>query len=409
MSRHAHTTRVVWDEALVAYDFGPDHPLAPVRLDLTARLAGALGLLEAPGVEVVGAPVPSDDDLVLTAHEPGYVAAVRRASADPASAEHHRGLGSDDVPAFAGMHEAASRVLAATVACADAVWSGDAHHAVNIAGGMHHAMRDRASGFCVYNDAVAAVEHLLAAGAQRVAYVDVDAHHGDGVQAAFWDEPRVLTVSVHEDGGTLFPGTGRAQDVGGPGARGLAGNLALPAGTGDPGWLRAVHAVVPEVLRAFAPQVLVSQHGCDSHALDPLAHLRLGLAGQRATTELVHDLAHEVAQGRWVATGGGGYEVVQVVPRAWAHLLAVAAHAPLPRGAPVPQPWREHVEQRLRRPAPQVMDDGEDAGFTPWSPGWDDDDPRTPLDAAVAATRAALLPVRGAPDAPGRRSGSGAE
>jgi acetoin utilization protein AcuC len=387
-----HRTRVVWDEELVRYDFGPTHPMAPVRLDLTARLARALGVLGAPGVEVVGAPVPATDELVLTAHDAEYVAAVRRASADPAAAEHHRGLGTDDDPAFAGMHEASARVLAATVGCADAVWRGSASHAVNIGGGLHHAMRGRASGFCVYNDLVAAITHLLEAGAQRVAYVDVDVHHGDGVQAAFWDDPRVLTVSVHESPRTLFPGTGRPEDVGGAGALGAAVNLALPAGTGDRGWLRAVHAVVPPLLRAFAPQVLVTQHGCDSHALDPLAHLALSLDAQRATAALLHELAHEVAGGRWVATGGGGYEVVDVVPRAWSHLLAIAAHAPVDPREPVPPDWLEHVLVRLGRHGPRAMGDGAPAGHTPWESGYDDGDA---VDRAVMATRAAVFPLHG--------------
>lgn len=387
-----HRTRVVWEEALTGYDFGDTHPMAPERLDLTARLARALGLLEAPGVQVVGAAVPATDAAVLTAHDADYVAAVRRASADPATAEARRGLGTSDDPAFAGMHEASSRVLAATVGCAEAVWRGEVAHAVNIGGGLHHAMRDRASGFCVYNDLVAGIHRLLELGAERVAYVDVDVHHGDGVQAAFWDDPRVLTVSVHEGPRTLFPGTGHPEELGGPGARGSAVNVALPAGTDDRGWLRALHAVVPPLLRGFAPQVLVSQHGCDSHALDPLAHLYLSVDAQRATTALLHELSHEVAGGRWVATGGGGYEVVDVVPRAWAHLIAIAAHAPVEPGAPVPAAWLEHVLAAHRRRAPATMGDGGDVRFTPWGSGVDD---TSALDRAVLATRAAVFPLHG--------------
>ena len=178
-----------------------------------------------------------------------------------------------------------------------------------------------ASGFCVYNDAAVAIAWALAAGAERVAYVDVDVHHGDGVEAAFWDDPRVLTISLHESGRYLFPGTGSPNDVGGPGAEGRAVNVALPPGTGDDGWLRAFHAVVPPLLERFDPQLLVTQHGCDSHALDPLAHLELSVDGQRATYAALHDLAHRYAGGRWVALGGGGYALVQVVPRAWAHLV----------------------------------------------------------------------------------------
>ena len=184
-------------------------------------------------------------------------------------------------------------------------------------------MPDRASGFCVYNDVAVGIQWLLDQGAQRVAYVDVDVHHGDGVEAIFWDDPRVLTISLHESGQFLFPGTGFADDTGGPGAEGSAVNVALPPGTADAGWLRAFHAVVPPLLREFDPEILVTQHGCDSHADDPLAHLMLSVDGQRAAYLALHDLAHEVAGGRWVATGGGGYALVDVVPRAWTHLLAI--------------------------------------------------------------------------------------
>ncbi len=390
-----HRTTVVWDEELARYDFGSEHPMSPVRLTLTVELARALGVLHAPGVQVVPAPVPPTDELVLTAHDAAYVTAVRRASAHPAhpsSADHAHGLGTDDVPLFEGMHAASSRVLAATVACAEAVWRGGpsgAQHAVNISGGMHHAARAAASGFCVYNDLVAGIARLLALGARRVAYVDVDAHHGDGVEEAFWDDPRVLTASVHEDPATLFPGTGRSGDVGGTRARGTAVNVPVPPGTGDDGWLWALHAVVLPVVRAFAPDVLVTQHGCDSHRLDPLAHLELSTAGQLATTHALHALAHEVAGGRWVATGGGGYEVTQVVPRAWTHLIAVAAHAPVDPATPVPEVWRRRVE-RSGRAAPALM--GEDAGpRVPRRGGH----PLPALERAVAATRAAVLPWHG--------------
>src|SRR4029079_9133544 len=251
--------------------------------------------------------------------------AVHAASAD-GTADPAFGLGTSDDPVFPDMHEATARVVQGTVDSALAVWEGRALHAVNVSGGLHHAMPGAASGFCVYNDAAIGIRALLDAGAERVAYVDVDAHHGDGVQAVFWDEPRVLTVSVHETGQALFPGTGHARETGGPGAPGAAVNVPLPSGTGDAGWLRAIDAVVAAVVRAFAPDVLVSQHGCDTHTMDPLTHLRMSVDGQRAAATLLHDLAHEVAGGRWVALGGGGYAVLDVVPRSWAHLLGVATH-----------------------------------------------------------------------------------
>ncbi|MCC2316795.1 acetoin utilization protein AcuC [Cellulomonas chengniuliangii] len=382
--------QVVWSPALLGYDFGDGHPMAPLRLDLTMRLAQSLGLLEGPGVRVVGAE-PASDAVLQTVHEPAYVAAVRAAS-DGGAADASRGLGTADDPVFSGMHEAAARVVGGSVAVALAVWRGEAEHGVNLTGGMHHAMPGAASGFCVYNDAAVAIRALLDAGAERVAYVDVDAHHGDGVQRVFWDDPRVLTVSVHESGHTLFPGTGHPRETGGPAAEGSAVNVALPARTGDAGWLRAIDAVLPAVLRAFAPQVVVSQHGCDAHVEDPITNLDVSVDAVRAAVELVHGLAHEVADGRWVALGGGGYAVVDVVPRAWAHVIAEAAHRPVDPGLRLPEEWQAEVVARYGRRGPARMTDGADAAFRPWAAGYD---PADDVDRAVRATRAAAFPLLG--------------
>jgi acetoin utilization protein AcuC len=388
-----------WDDAFPRYDFGPEHPMAPIRLELTVSLLRDLGLLEAPGVCVRGAE-PADDKTLLSVHTADYVAAVREASAagwpGPSARQAEQwlrfGLGTDDVPIFADMHEASARIVAGSVAAALAVWRGEAEHGVNFCGGLHHAMPDRASGFCVYNDVAAAIQALLDDGAPSVAYVDVDVHHGDGTQAMFWDDPRVLTISLHEDGAVLFPGSGFPEESGGREAAGSAVNVALPPGTGDEGWLRAFFAVVPPLLRAVQPAVLVTQHGCDSHLLDPLAHLALSLDAQRVSYTALHDLAHEVAGGRWVATGGGGYEVVDVVPRAWAHLVGIAAHAPVDPSLAVPERWSSDVLTRLGRHSPARMTDGQEPEHRPWSDGVDPDDP---LDRAVLATRRAVFPLHG--------------
>jgi acetoin utilization protein AcuC len=380
-----------WDDRLIGYDFGPSHPLNPVRVDLTMRLARALGLLSLPNVSLTSVE-PADDDLLQLVHEPVYVEAVRRVSADPGNPDLAHGLGSPDNPAFAGMHEASALVAGATVAAARAVWTGEAEHAVSVAGGLHHAMPDAASGFCIYNDPAIAIAWLLEQGAQRVAYVDVDVHHGDGVERVFWDDPRVLTISLHESGRYLFPGTGFPTDIGGPAAAGSAVNVALPPGTSDSGWLRAFHAVVPPLLEEFRPEVLVSQHGCDSHILDPLAHLALTVDGQRTSYEALHRLAHEHAGGRWLATGGGGYELVEVVPRAWSHLIGIAAGAPVPPGTDVPADWLAYVQQRLHTAGPQRMTDGAEPRWQDWSSGFD---PADPVDQAVRATQQAVFPAHG--------------
>jgi acetoin utilization protein AcuC len=383
--------RVVWDPALTAYDFGPTHPMSPIRLDLTARLSRAFGLFDLPQVAVVGAE-PVSDEVLLTVHDGAYVDAVRAASLDPESAEPLRGLGTEDDPAFVGMHEASARVVGGSLDIAQAVWRGEAAHGVNFAGGLHHAMAERACGFCVYNDIAVAIRWLLDNGAERVAYVDIDVHHGDGVQEIFWDDPRVLTISVHESGRMLFPGTGFPDEIGGAGAEGSAVNVALPPGTGDAQWLRAIDSVVPALVREFGPDVLVTQHGCDTHALDPLAHLQVSVDGQRAAAVALHDLAHEVCDGRWLALGGGGYAVIEVVPRTWTHLVALAAHAPISPDTAVPEGWREHVQHRFGRPGPVTMSDGREPAWRSWALGVDPDDA---VDRAILATREAVFPLHG--------------
>lgn len=382
--------KLMWDEGVTGYDFGPGHPMDPVRLVLTMGLVEALGLNKRLAVEA--APAAGDSTLRLV-HEQEYIDAVRAASADPASADRSRGLGTADDPAFAGMHDVSSLIAGQSVAAAEGVWRGTHEHAVNFAGGLHHAMPGAASGFCVYNDAALAIARMLELGAERVAYVDVDVHHGDGVQHAFWDDPRVLTISLHEHPRTLFPQTGWPQEAGGPGAEGTAVNVALPAGTSDDGWLRAFHAVVPGLLAAFRPQALVTQHGADTHIEDPLAHLAVSLDAQRAVAEACHSLAHEHAGGRWTALGGGGYAVVDVVPRAWTHLVAIAAGEPVEPLTDTPEEWRHLVYRLTRQPAPRRMTDGrrphvrtfEDGGY----------DPADRLDQAVLATRRAVFPHHG--------------
>ena len=386
------TLHVAWDERLAAYDFGAGHPMAPVRMELTIELARAFGLFGRAGVSVER-PAPATDVQLQMVHSRRYIAAVRRAGGpDPDSSILSFGLGTGDDPVFPGMHDASALVAGATLAAARAVWTGAARHGVSIAGGLHHAMRASASGFCVYNDPAIAIAWLLGQGAERVAYVDIDVHHGDGVQAAFYDDPRVLTISLHEHPAALWPGTGLPSETGGPGAEGSAVNVALPAGTTDAGWLRAFHAIVPPLLRAFRPEILVSQHGCDTHWLDPLADLRLSIDAQRAAHAAIHALAHQVADGRWLLTGGGGYELLHVVPRTWTHLLAEAAGYPINPMARIPGGWREYASRRTGRQAPELMTDGARAQYTRFESGYD---PADPVDQAILATRTAVFPEHG--------------
>jgi acetoin utilization protein AcuC len=385
---------VIWDDALLGYTMGGDHPLHPVRLDLTMRLADSLGVLKSDRLRMLK-PTPADEALLTLVHDPGYLEAVRRAPADPWVGH---GLGTPDNPIFEGMYESAALIAGGSVLAARQVHEGAAQHAVNISGGLHHAMRNSASGFCVFNDAAIAIAWLLERGYERIAYVDVDVHHGDGVQAAFYDDPRVLTVSVHQTPLTLFPGTGFPEETGDPEtALGSAVNLALPNGTDDSGWLRAFDAVVPSVLKAFAPQILVTQNGCDAHHEDPLADLALTVDGQRASYRAMHALAHELCDGRWVALGGGGYGLVRCVPRAWTHLLAEAGGDPLDPATEIPQSWRDDVEARgLRVRPPTHMTEGGYIGFSRWDPFTE-----SRVDRAVQRTRRASFPLFGLdPDDP---------
>ena len=352
------------------------------------RLAAELGLLSQPNVKVVGVDEPASEELIRTVHSQRYVDAVKESSTDVGHLHTDFGIGSEDCPAFFGMHEASANVCGATLRAAKAVHSGEALHAVNLAGGLHHAMPDHAAGFCIYNDIGVAIQWLLDNGVERIAYIDVDVHHGDGVQKIFWDDPRVLTISIHEHPRTLWPGTGLPTEIGGLQAQGHAVNIALPAGTGDEGWLQAFHAVVPDLLHAFEPQVLFTQQGCDSHAEDPLAHLALSIDGQRMTYQALHRFAHQFAGGKWIAVGGGGYEWVDVVPRAWAHLIGEVVDAPVDPQTECPVGYVEYVMRSLGRPAPAHMTDGLD----PYVRTWHDHHPEDPVSQAILATREAVFP-----------------
>ncbi len=385
---------VVWDEAVTGYDFGPTHPMHPLRLDLTARLAMDFGLFDLGNVHVqpVG---PIDEGKLARIHDADYIAAVRQAGAPEgldAEDSAKYGIGSEDVPSFENMHTASAMLFQGSVDAACAIIGGDYDRAVNFSGGMHHAMPGSASGFCVYNDIAGAITEFLDAGYERIAYIDLDAHHGDGPEKIFWDDPRVLTISLHESGKYLFPGSGFPADIGGLRAAASAANIALPPRTVDADWLRAFDATVPALVREFAPQVIVSQHGCDGHRMDPLTHMRLSVDGMRVATGWVRDLAAEHCGGKWLATGGGGYAILDVVPRAWTNLVAIATGADIDPGSPIPGRWAHYAQTTTGREAPLSMTDGFDGDFTAWSGGFD---PESELDRAVMATRKNLFPFFG--------------
>jgi acetoin utilization protein AcuC len=334
------------------YDHGPQHPLRPERVLLTWSLIHALGLDALPNV-VRSASEPADDATIELVHTDAFVDATRRAGHGEDGDWARFGYGPGDNPIFDRMHEAGAAVVGGSVRAAEVVWNGEGEHAFNAAGGLHHAMPDRASGFCVYDDPAIAIAWLLAHGAERVAYVDVDVHHGDGPQFIFYDDPRVLTCSIHEFSPSFFPGTGDVSERGGPHAEGTAINVPLASNTSEDAWLEAFKAVVPAAVRRFAPDVLVTQLGCDTHVTDPLAGLRLTTRAYRETAAELHALAHEAAGGRWVATGGGGYQWARVVPRAWTLYFAEMADAEVPDE--LPRSWVEEASALAGSPVPATF------------------------------------------------------
>ena len=325
--------------ALEDYGFGGEHPFNPLRVRLTVELCESLGLLEGyPFVETE----PATDEDLTTVHYSSYVRRVREASRGEGDLEELKdyGLGTQDNPIFEGIHEAGARVVGAVLGSCRLVMEGEAEHAMCVAGGLHHALAWRASGFCVYNDAGVAIARLKEEHpGLKVAYVDTDGHHGDGVQWMFYDNPDVLTVSMHESGRYLFPGTGGVKERGQREGYGYSVNLPLEPFTQDDSFIECFESVVPEVLRAFEPDLILSQNGCDAHALDPLVQLSATTRVYEHVPQRVHELAHQLCEGRWVALGGGGYAIWQVVPRAWTALWAAVSHQELPNK--VPEDWLE--------------------------------------------------------------------
>ncbi len=341
-------TAFVYSRDYLQYRLSPTHPLQSVRLEMTAALVEAYGLLGRPDVLSLEPRVANDSE-VQRFQEGSYVQAVKRAR--PAA---RFGLGTADNPVFPDMHQASALVVGGSLVALESVLAGRAAHAFNIAGGLHHAMPSRASGFCIYNDVAVAIA-TARAGKRRVAYVDLDAHHGDGVQWGFYDDPEVLTISIHESGRYLFPGTGEPEEQGGSGAPGSAVNVPLEPYAGDAAVERAFGDIVEPLVRQFHPDLLVTQHGCDSHVTDPLTHLATTTGSYEALARRLHELAHRCAGGRWLATGGGGYQLYQVVPRAWTLVFAAMVGAELPDE--LPASWLALCRQRSGGVAPERLRD----------------------------------------------------
>ena len=286
----------------------------------------------------------------MTVHTREYINAVKRGEPNL-----RYGLGTEDVPVIPGMHQAAALVVGGTLVAAEKVMAGEVTRAFNMTGGLHHAHRNQASGFCIYNDLAVAIRYKQRAHGARVMYIDYDAHHGDGVQWIFYDDPGVLAVSLHESGAHLFPGTGSATEVGEADGYGFTANFPFDPGATDAEYGAVFHDRIPALAEKFKPDVIVLQNGCDSHVLDPLTHLRCTTRIYDDFTRLVCDVADRYCEGRVVATGGGGYAVYDVVPRAWT--LVWSALRGIDVGNEMPVSWLHDAEQKAGRKLPNSLRD----------------------------------------------------
>ncbi|RLQ97912.1 acetoin utilization protein AcuC [Falsibacillus albus] len=309
----------VYSDQLLSYRFSEKHPFNQFRLTLTLDLLNKLNAIKPS--DIIPPRAASDEELNMI-HNSTYINAVKAAGKSELSSDQAEdfGLGTEDTPIFQGMHEASSLLVGGTLTAVDAVMSGESDHALHLGGGLHHGFRGKASGFCIYNDCSVAIKYLREKYDARVLYVDTDAHHGDGVQWSFYDDPNVCTLSIHETGRYLFPGTGNVTERGSGKGYGFCFNVPLDAFTEDDSWIDAYDTAFREVIEYFKPDVILTQNGADAHYFDPLTHLSSTMRIYKEIPRLAHELAHAYCGGKWIAVGGGGYDIWRVVPRAWSYI-----------------------------------------------------------------------------------------
>ena len=342
---------VIFAPAYKTYSFGDEHPFSPVRIEMTLDLLAALG----HRVETVE-PRPATRAEVLDVHAEEYVRCVEAKSAAGASSGGPAfGLGTQDTPAFPGMDEAARWIVGGTLHGARLIASGRETRVLQLGGGLHHAGRSLGSGFCIYNDLAIAIRELTRRGL-RTAYVDIDVHHGNGVQEILYEDPDVMTVSLHESGQYLFPGGGEVRELGGGAGRGLKLNLPLQPFTWGGSYVEVFEQVLPPALRHFRPDVLVVQAGSDAHFDDPLADLMLTTGDYEVLFRRILEWADQLASGRVLFTLGGGYSF-RAAPRVWALLYLVIHGLPVP--AEVPEAWRRTWQGILGEELPKSFHDPE--------------------------------------------------
>ena len=318
----------VYSDRQSTHSLGDFHPMQPVRHRQTFELLKESGIFDAPNVSILEPRLASQEEL-LRFHDREYIDAIQ--ASGTASTLSDFGLGIGDNPVYPGLYEANSLSTGGTLVAAEAVISGSSSAAFSVAGGLHHALPSRASGFCVFNDPVIAIIGLLERGL-RVAYVDIDCHHGDGVQLAFYNNDRVLTVSIHESGDFLFPGTGSTDEIGIGDGEGFSVNIPLAPYTTDSVYLETFDALVPQIVSAFAPDVLFTQHGIDTHFSDPITHMNLTTQGFQSIVERLGTLSDDI-NCKWIGTGGGGYGL-SAVARGWSMGFSIMAQHTLPATIP---------------------------------------------------------------------------
>lgn len=321
----------IYDSTELQYRFHDSHPFNQQRLLLTHQLLFHTHALSSSDFIK---PRMIDEQTLSKVHTTEYISMVKALSMSKPSTEaisraEQYGLGIGDTPFFNGMHEATLTTVAGSVTASDLVMSGERKHALHLAGGLHHAFRNKAAGFCVYNDASVAISHIHEKYGSRVLYIDTDVHHGDGVQETFYTDPHVCTFSIHETGKYLFPGTGYASERGDGHGFGYNFNLPMEPYTQDESWLDCFQAAIHKVAAFFKPDIIISQHGCDAHYYDPLSHQHCSMNIYLEMPGIIKNLADTWCNGRWVALGGGGYDIWRVVPRAWSLLWLTMVDHPL--------------------------------------------------------------------------------
>jgi acetoin utilization protein AcuC len=348
----------IYSDDLLSYKFNSHHPFNQFRLKLTLDLLKKHGAIE--DRFIIPPKMATDEQLALI-HDVSYIQAVKQAGNGNLAQEiaENYGLGTEDTPIFPGMHEASSFLVGGTLTAVDYVMTGKAKHALHLGGGLHHGFRGRASGFCIYNDSSVAIKYLQEKYQARVLYVDTDAHHGDGVQWSFYDDPSVCTLSIHETGRYLFPGTGNITERGQGKGYGYSFNVPLDAFTEDESWLYSYETSLREVAAFFKPDIILTQNGADAHYHDPLTHLSTSMKIYREIPKIAHEIAHTYCDGRWIAVGGGGYDIWRVVPRAWSYIWLEMTENSNCSGS-LPVSWVKEWQQKAPVSLPTTWEDPAD-------------------------------------------------